>query len=68
MLDHRRRSIAKAATWRVGGTAFTASVALMLTGSAETALGLGVIDITVKTVAFYVHERVWLRLGFGRRT
>jgi uncharacterized membrane protein len=56
----------KATTWRIGGLVMTLLVAWAVTGRADIAAAIGVADTCVKLVAFYVHERMWLRLKFGR--
>ena len=61
------RSILKAVTWRAGGTVVTAVVALVLTGSLDMAAKIGLLDTAIKIGAFYVHERVWNRLNFGKQ-
>jgi uncharacterized membrane protein len=61
------RSIAKAITWRAGGTIVTFAVAWILTQELELAAQIGVLDTAVKLGAFYVHERMWNRLDFGKK-
>ncbi len=56
----------KAVTWRVGGTFVTILTAWLLTGKPTLSVGIGLLDSAVKVGAFYVHERVWNRLSFGR--
>ena len=60
------RSIVKAVSWRAGGTIVTFLVAWVLAGSLELAARIGVLDTVIKIGAFYVHERIWNRLHFGR--
>jgi uncharacterized membrane protein len=60
------RSIAKAVTWRVGGTVVTFAIAWVLTGELELAAQIGMLDTVIKIGAFYGHERLWNRLPFGR--
>ena len=60
------RSIIKAMTYRVQGTIVTCLVAWVLTGSLELAAQIGVLDTTLKIGAFYVHERIWNRVDFGK--
>jgi len=60
------RSIAKAVTWRAGGTVVTCLVAWSLTGNLDLAAKIGILDTSLKIGAFYVHERVWNRLNFGK--
>jgi len=61
------RSIAKAITWRLGGTIVTFVVAWILTRKFELAAQIGVLDTAIKLGAFYVHERMWNRLSFGKK-
>jgi uncharacterized membrane protein len=61
------RSIAKAVSWRLGGLLMTTGVVWVVTGSAELAASIGILDTAVKLGAFYVHERAWLKIRFGRR-
>lgn len=66
-MESHFRSIIKAITWRTGGTAVTFAVAWMLTKKLELAAQIGVFDTVVKIGAFYIHERVWNRLNFGKK-
>ena len=66
-MDSHFRSIAKAITWRIGGTFVTFVVALILTRKLELAVQIGVLDTVVKIGAFYAHERIWNRLSFGKK-
>ena len=65
-MESHYRSIAKAITWRTGGTIVTFVVAWIFTGSLSLSVGIGLLDSLVKIVAFYIHERLWNRLEFGR--
>jgi uncharacterized membrane protein len=65
-MDTHRRSLLKALSWRITAWAITTLVAWALTGEARFALALGLADSTVKILAYYSHERLWNRVGFGR--
>ncbi len=56
-------TIAKTFTWRIIASTTTAVIALVITGSLETAGIVGVIDMAIKLVFYYGHERAWLHLG-----
>ncbi len=66
-MESHIRSIAKAITWRTGGTIVTFAVAWTITGDLSLSAGIGLLDTVVKLGAFYVHERVWNRLDFGKQ-
>jgi len=60
------RSIIKALTWRAGGTVVTFAVAWILTRKFELAAQIGLLDTTIKLAAFYIHERMWMKINFGK--
>ncbi len=66
MRESHIRSIAKAVSYRALGSAVTFLVALAVTQEINTAVGIGVLDTLMKIGAFYVHERLWNRLHFGK--
>ena len=59
------RHIAKAITWRITATTITTILVLLLTGSIKFGLTIGIVDLIIKFVAYYVHERLWYRTKFG---
>jgi len=65
-VESHYRSIVKAITWRTGGTVVTFAVAWILTGNVSLSAGIGLLDTVIKIGAYYVHERLWIRVKFGR--
>ena len=65
-MESHYRSIVKAITWRAGGTVVTFAVAWILTGNVSLSAGIGLLDTVIKIGAYYVHERLWIRVKFGR--
>jgi uncharacterized membrane protein len=65
-MESHSRSIVKAVTWRAGGTVVTFFIAWIITGEATLSVGIGLLDSLVKVGAFYLHERMWNRLRFGK--
>jgi uncharacterized membrane protein len=60
------RSIIKAISWRAGGTAVTFLTAWFFIGTLDTAVKIGILDTLLKIGVFYVHERFWNGLNFGK--
>ncbi|MCL6577785.1 MAG: DUF2061 domain-containing protein [Candidatus Bathyarchaeota archaeon] len=60
------RSVVKAISWRIVATLTT--ILLVVIFSRDLALGtvVGITELVVKTVVYYVHERVWNLSSFGR--
>jgi uncharacterized membrane protein len=65
-LESHYRSIVKAITWRTGGTVVTFAVAWILTGNISLSAGIGILDTIIKIGAYYIHERLWIRVKFGK--
>ena len=60
------RSLVKAISWRITGTCDTILIAWLITGEVKAALGIGFVELLTKIFLYYVHERIWNRLEFGR--
>ncbi|NBR84145.1 MAG: DUF2061 domain-containing protein [Verrucomicrobia bacterium] len=60
------RSFVKAISWRVTGTCDTILISWLITGHAKMAISIGFVELFTKIALYYVHERVWNRLDFGR--
>lgn len=65
-MESHYRSVVKAVTWRAGGTVVTCLVAWIVTGRPTLSLSIGLLDSAIKIGAFYVHERLWNRVHFGK--
>lgn len=65
-METHLRSITKAVSWRIGGTVVTFIIALLVSGKIDIAVKVGLLDTLVKIGAFYLHERAWHRIGFGK--
>jgi uncharacterized membrane protein len=64
--ETQSRSIVKALSWRVLAGLITAGVALSMTGQLKFAAEIGLIDTVVKLGVYFLHERAWNRVRFGR--
>lgn len=60
------RSLAKAVSWRVTGTIDTFLISWLITGQVLLASGIAFTEIMTKIVLFWLHERVWNRVNWGR--
>ena len=65
-MESHARSIAKAVSYRLLGSAGTALICFVLTGKVAMSLGAGGADMVLKLGLYFVHERIWARIGFGR--
>ena len=65
-IDSHKRSIAKTISWRTIATVITALVAFAFTGEIALSLSIGFSDTLIKLLAYYLHERAWNKINFGR--
>lgn len=65
-METRKRSIAKALSWRVIAVIITTVTAYLFTKDTSIAFGVGAVDSLVKLATYYGHERMWARFSFGR--
>lgn len=67
MNDTPIRSLAKAVSWRVTGTIDTFIISWFITGQILLASGIAFTEIMTKVCLFWIHERVWNKINFGRQ-
>lgn len=62
------RSVIKGLTWRLVATFSTIIIAYLITGETKIALQIGGIEFVAKIAVYYLHERIWLRIPFGKKS
>ena len=70
-MGHREshyRSIVKAVSYRILGSATTALIFYVLTGRGSLSVEAGALDMLLKIGVYFVHERIWDHINFGRST
>ena len=65
-MDSHARSLAKAISYRTLGSLSTAGLVYLFTGSVRTSIGAGILDSVVKIVLYFLHERLWNSIPYGR--
>jgi adenylylsulfate kinase len=65
-METHTRSIAKAISWRIVATLTTMLLVFAFTGNLVISSGVGLVELVTKIAIYYVHERVWNAIGFGR--
>jgi uncharacterized membrane protein len=59
MKVHVKRHLAKAVTYRMVGTLTTFIISYIFTGSIVVSSAIGVVELLVKPLNYFIHERVW---------
>ena len=66
MIESNIRSIAKTISWRITGSFSTFLISYFILGSFLIAGSIAVVQITANTILYYLHERVWNKIGWGK--
>ncbi|MBI4396615.1 MAG: DUF2061 domain-containing protein [Elusimicrobia bacterium] len=66
MTENHYRSIVKAFSWRLTGTMDTILVSFLITRKFHLALSIGFVELFTKIFLYYLHERIWNKISFGR--
>jgi uncharacterized membrane protein len=62
----KKRSLAKSLTWRVIAVVSTFIIGYAMTGSLAFAASLTVVSNVINFVLYYLHERIWLKVNWGK--
>jgi uncharacterized membrane protein len=62
-----KRHLAKTISYRIMATSITIGTALILGLDIEASALLGVGEIMIKPVFYFLHERIWYNLRFGKK-
>jgi uncharacterized membrane protein len=64
-LEHWKRSVVKAITYRLFIMILDFTAIKIFTGSTNVAGGFVIVSNVYTTVAYFIHERIWLRIKWG---
>lgn len=65
--ESHSRSVIKALSWRTLGTLDTFVISWAMTGHVAMAGSIAGIEIVTKIAWYYLHERIWAAVTWGRR-
>jgi uncharacterized membrane protein len=65
-MESRIRSIVKAVSYRLLGSAVTGLIMFVLTNKTGLSIMGSAMDMVLKIGAYFVHERIWNHISFGR--
>jgi adenylylsulfate kinase len=65
-MDTNARSIVKAVSYRLLGSSVTSLILFVLTGKGTLSMIGGALDMVLKIGAYFLHERIWNHIDFGR--
>ena len=66
-MEKHTRTIFKTLSWRIVATSTTLLLVYFFTEDIVLSVGVGIIESFLKTLIYYIHERVWNRTDYGRK-
>jgi uncharacterized membrane protein len=64
--DTNTRSLVKTVSWRLTGSGATFLISYIILGNFAIAGSIAVIQLISNTILYYIHERIWNRINWGR--
>ncbi len=68
MIEAHRRSVVKTISWRFIATLITMGIVFLITRKEIIMLEVGILDMVAKLMFYYLHERVWGKIKWGKVT
>jgi len=68
MTDTSTRSMAKTLSWRITGSTATFAISYLVLGDIAISGTIAVIQLTLNTVLYFVHERIWNKIKWGNES
>ena len=65
-MDTIVRSLVKTISWRLTGTFCTFLISFIILGDITTSSTIALIQLIFNTIMFYIHERIWNIIKWGR--
>ena len=65
-MAEKKRSLAKAFSWRIIASCITLAIVWIITGDLQAGTFIGLSDFVIKLLAYYGHERIWANVQWGR--
>lgn len=66
-MDTPKRSLVKTITWRITGSGATFAISYAISGNFTIAGSIASIQLVANTVLYFIHERVWDKVTWGRQ-
>ncbi len=65
--EKHSRTVFKTISWRIVASLTTMTIVFIFTKEEMLALGVGIAEVITKVIFYYLHERVWNKIGWGKK-
>lgn len=67
MHETTTRSVVKTISWRITGSSATFGISYFILGDVTISSTIALIQLTFNTLLYFVHERMWDLINWGRK-
>ena len=64
--DTSTRSLVKTISWRITGSGATFAISYLVLGDFSVAGTIAITQVTLNTILYYVHERIWNKITWQK--
>jgi uncharacterized membrane protein len=64
--DTSTRSLVKTISWRITGSGATFAISYLVLGDFSVAGTIAITQVTLNTILYYVHERIWNKIAWQK--
>lgn len=68
MKEAPKRSLVKTISWRLTGSGATFLISLLISSNIAVAGTIASLQLITNTILYYLHERVWNRITWGKES
>ena len=66
--DTSTRSLVKTISWRITGSGATFAISYLVLGDFSVAGTIAIIQVTLNTILYYIHERIWNKITWQKHS
>lgn len=66
MTESNARSLVKTISWRITGSSATFLISYAVLGNIAISGTIAIIQLTFNTLLYFVHERIWNKISWGK--
>ena len=66
--DTSTRSLVKTISWRITGSGATFAISYLVLGDFSVAGTIAITQVTLNTILYYVHERIWNKISWQKHS
>ncbi len=65
-MERHSRTVFKTLSWRIFATVSTLVLVYFFTRNVVISASISLVDVVIKSVIYYLHERLWNNIAFGK--